>query len=191
MINNSTKALKEWAITVKALDEGKQIIVLRKGGVHEENKEFRVEHDGFLLYPTYEHQREDLIKEEFRSNLKMVLQDRDGNNVTIQNWAMVSDVARITEPEKLEALSPYHIWTADYARERLNWRPRKPLHVLLLRVFRLSQPKTIDMLPEYGGYKSWIGLVGEQCRFEEAKPVLEEEEFKYFAENIKDVLLKT
>src|ERR1700756_1879956 len=141
----SDNALKEWAITVKALDEGKQIILLRKGGIHEEKKEFRVEHNKFLLYPTYEHQREDLLKEEFRDNLKALLHNWDGSNkITIQNWAVVSGVAEITEPERVEALSPYYIWTTSYVYERLNWRPRKPLYVLFLRVFRFSQPKAID-----------------------------------------------
>ena len=46
-------ALKEWAITVKALADGDQIMMLRKGGIHEESKDFRVVHPEFLLYPTY------------------------------------------------------------------------------------------------------------------------------------------
>lgn len=191
MVNSSNKALKEWAVAVKALDEGKQIILLRKGGIHEENKEFRVENDRFLLYPTYEHQRENLIKEEFRNSLKMLLRDRDSNSkVIIQNWAMISDVIEITESEKLEGLIPYHIWTGDYASERLNWRPRKPLHVLFLRVFRLSQPRTIYMLTEHRGCKSWLDL-GSECSLLESKPVLKEENFNYISEKIKDVLLKT
>ena len=56
-------ALKEWAITVKALADGDQIMMLRKGGIHEESKDFRVVHPEFLLYPTYLHQKEDLLKD--------------------------------------------------------------------------------------------------------------------------------
>ena len=48
-------ALKEWAITVEALASGTQIMLMRKGGIHEENKDFRIIHDEFLLYQTYEH----------------------------------------------------------------------------------------------------------------------------------------
>ena len=55
-------ALKEWAVTVQALAQGRQVLLLRKGGIHEEGKDFRVVHPEFLLYPTYEHQREDLLK---------------------------------------------------------------------------------------------------------------------------------
>ena len=54
-------ALKEWAITVDALASGEQILLMRKGGIHEESKDFRIIHDEFLLYPTYEHQRPCLL----------------------------------------------------------------------------------------------------------------------------------
>ena len=66
-------ALKEWAVTVKALAEGQQILLLRKGGIHEESKDFRVIHPEFLLYPTFEHQREDLLREEYQPDLRAVL----------------------------------------------------------------------------------------------------------------------
>jgi hypothetical protein len=48
-------ALKEWAITVEAMAQGDQVLLLRKGGIHEEGKDFRVIHDEFLFYPTYLH----------------------------------------------------------------------------------------------------------------------------------------
>ena len=52
-------AFKEWAITVRALAEGEQLLTLRKGGIREENKHFEIEHDRFFLYPTFDHQRND------------------------------------------------------------------------------------------------------------------------------------
>ncbi len=146
MMDKGNNALKEWAVTIKALDEGKQIILLRKGGIQEEKKDFRVENDSFLLYPTYEHQREYLLKEEYRGDLKALLRDWEGGSkINIQNWAMVSYVAEITEPGKVELLSPYYIWNTSYVYERLSWRPRKPLQVLFLRIFRLHRPITITL----------------------------------------------
>jgi hypothetical protein len=44
-------AFKEWAVTVRALAEGEQLVALRKGGIREENKHFEVEHEQFFLYP--------------------------------------------------------------------------------------------------------------------------------------------
>ena len=56
-------AFKEWAITVRALAEGEQLLTLRKGGIREENKHFEIEHDRFFLYPTFDHQRNDCVRE--------------------------------------------------------------------------------------------------------------------------------
>ena len=58
----SSLALKEWAVAVKAMSKGEQILILRKGGIHRADKEFRVVHPDFLLYPTYEHQRANLYR---------------------------------------------------------------------------------------------------------------------------------
>ena len=49
-------ALKEWAVVVEIMGSGRQILTLRKGGIHPSDKNFRVLHKEFLLYPTYEHQ---------------------------------------------------------------------------------------------------------------------------------------
>ena len=42
-------AFKEWAVTVRALAEGEQLVTLRKGGIREETKHFEIEHDRFCL----------------------------------------------------------------------------------------------------------------------------------------------
>ena len=41
-------ALKEWAIVCKALEDGKQMLLLRKGGIMEYRKGFEVKHNEFL-----------------------------------------------------------------------------------------------------------------------------------------------
>src|ERR671918_795712 len=56
-------AFKEWAVTVRALAEGEQLLTLRKGGIREENKHFEIEHDRFFLYPTFDHQRNDCVRD--------------------------------------------------------------------------------------------------------------------------------
>ena len=53
----SRTALKEWAVACEALGRGEQVLLLRKGGISEEGREFRIEHPEFLLFPTFEHQR--------------------------------------------------------------------------------------------------------------------------------------
>jgi Uncharacterized protein conserved in bacteria len=189
MHHSNNIALKEWAVTVKALGEGKQVILLRKGGIREESREFRIEHDRFLFYPTYEHQREDLLKEEFRDDLRVVLEEwsRSRSTINIRYRAVITDVFLINEPERVEVLSPYYIWTTDYIHERLKWRPKKPLYVLFLRVSNLTQPKPITVLPEHGGCKSWLVLDGE-FGSERGMSVLSDKEFTSTVEEIKTLL---
>ena len=46
--------LKEWATVVKALELGKQTVILRKGGILETASGFNIESKEFLLFPTWE-----------------------------------------------------------------------------------------------------------------------------------------
>ncbi len=68
-------AFKEWAVTVRALAEGEQLVAMRKGGIREENKHFEVEHDRFFLYPTFDHQRNDLVRESHHPELRRALEE--------------------------------------------------------------------------------------------------------------------
>jgi len=42
-------AFKEWAVTVRALAEGEQLLTLRKGGIREPGKHFKLDYDRFFL----------------------------------------------------------------------------------------------------------------------------------------------
>ena len=110
-------ALKEWAVTVRALAEGEQLVTLRKGGIREDNKHFEVEYDRFFLYPTFDHQRNDLVRESHHPELRRALEEgvwpdeeppprallQDGgiaqpDRVRIRSWAEVSGPLRDRRP---------------------------------------------------------------------------------------------
>src|ERR1043165_975077 len=67
-------AFKEWAVTVRALAEGEQLLTLRKGGIREENRHFEIEHDRFFLYPTFDHQAGGLVRESHPPELEPALE---------------------------------------------------------------------------------------------------------------------
>ena len=46
------EGLKEWATVVKALEQGKQTVILRKGGILETASGFNIESKKFFLFPT-------------------------------------------------------------------------------------------------------------------------------------------
>ena len=95
----SAQALKEWAVTVQALGDGEQIVLVRKGGIREEAREFRVEEQAFLLYPTYEHQRPDLLQPPYRARLDAVLAAQPApGTVRLAYWAEVTDTLRDAGP---------------------------------------------------------------------------------------------
>ena len=184
----SSLALKEWAVAVGALATGKQIMILRKGGIHRDDKEFRVVHPEFLMFPTYEHQREELLKGEYHEDLNATLQEDDvAGLVTLSYWSAVTDTFELRGEDALEQLSPYHIWTSDYAAKRLHWRPKHALTVMLLRVYELQQPQALPILDEYDGCKSWVDL-GQEVPLGYLGPVLSDDAYEEKANAIRRTL---
>ena len=114
-------ALKEWAITCEAIGRGEQILLLRKGGIHEYGKDFRVIHREFLLYPTYEHQKAELLRAEHQAALEALLAEpHDGKEITFTHFAKAEEVLEVEEQGLVDDLAPHYIWTTDYAQSRLR-----------------------------------------------------------------------
>ncbi|TVX97357.1 DUF1802 family protein [Cohnella terricola] len=178
-------ALREWAVAVKALEEGKQVIVLRKGGIAEETKEFKLESPSFYLFPSFEHQRPELIVPEASGMVAKTQAEALAwpGQARVTSFAEVVEDIEVTDAETLRRLEGLHIWTENYAEERLKWKKTKPLHVLILRVFKLDRPQTIPMLDSYGGCKSWISL--EELSSSPMKPVLDDLAFSRQAAEVK------
>ena len=167
--------LKEWAVAVKALELGETALVVRKGGIRE--KAFAVANKRFLLLPGYEHQRPELLKPEYRELLGTIPDLGDDGPLRFASFAEVKEAYEISEPESLEAIDPYHIWTPEYAESRFRWRPKKPLTVLVLRVYLLPEPVELPYSETYGGCKSWIELE-EPVSVAGARSALDDESFE-------------
>ena len=183
-----TLALKEWAVALRALDQGRQVLLLRKGGIREPGKEFQLLHREFLLYPSFEHQRGDLIKSGWQGELADTIITAPGpEQVTFTHFVQVHQVVELMDHATLDLLDPYHIWTSDYAQKRLHWKPRKPLAALMVRVYRLETPQTLPVLPEYGGCTSWVPLA-QEVPLGGLTPVLSEADFLSRVEEVKEAL---
>jgi hypothetical protein len=197
-------AFKEWAVTVRALAEGEQLITLRKGGLQQAGKPFKLAHERFFLYPTFDHQPGDLVRESHQPELRRALEEgvwSDGepplhnfvagapvqqpDRVRIRAWAEVTDHFTIVDPRCVDALSPFYVWTPDYAEKRLGWRGRQPLHVLLLRTYRIPRPVTVKVKDDYTGPGAWVELQRE-LPFE-GTPVLSDAEFERASEEIRAI----
>ncbi len=181
-------AFKEWAVTIRAFDRGDQILLLRKGGIHEDGKDFRVLHPEFLMYPTFEHQKPELLKEEYHQELSRVVAEAGGNGaITFGHWARVEEAIELSEQAAVDSLEPHHIWTSDYAQKRLHWKPRHPLAILLVRLYRLEEPHTVPFSRSFAGCKSWVELP-EPVRLGALAPVMTDDDFRTRVQEVKAAL---
>ncbi|MDO8461440.1 MAG: DUF1802 family protein [Deltaproteobacteria bacterium] len=152
------KALKEWAIVCKALDEGRQIFLTRKGGILEKRGGFEVENREFFLFPTYLHQNKEELSPAVHEELDQVNASEPKGLLHFQNYAVVQETVIVRELEKLKKLEPLQIGSWKLLKDRFEWGDEKSLQVVLLRVYRLPKPLTLSLKDSYGGCKSWVDL---------------------------------
>jgi hypothetical protein len=164
-------ALKEWASVCSALEEGRQIILLRKGGILEAIGGFELEHPQFFLFPTHLHQNAQMLKEPERKRL-VSLQEEPAQ-ILLSSAATVTDIIRLRDRGQMDRVDDEHIWTPPLIDMRFNYRPQNPLYLLLLRIYRLAEPITIQNTPEYAGCKSWVPLEA-SMKTAGARPVLDD-----------------
>ncbi|RJE84638.1 DUF1802 family protein [Paenibacillus sp. 1011MAR3C5] len=171
-------ALKEWAVSVMALHEGEQIIVMRKGGIIEETRDFQLLSQSFYLMPAYEHQRKELLKEAYRDGMDETLSEwsPEAETIKLSAYAVVERDIEITDQETLDKLRDRHIWTDTFAEERLKWKKKNPLHLMLLRVYKLEEPVYAPMRPAYSGCKSWV-RIEDEMKQPAMSPVLTQAQF--------------
>lgn len=169
-------AFKEWAVVVEALSTGQQTFLLRKGGVSEVGGSFTLEEEEFVLFPTWEHQRADLIRQEFHKLFNRINQP-NSDVLEIQYLAKVTDI--FPAPigiDGMRNLNRYHVWSESFIRMRYDYRPDSPLYVLIPRIYRLASPVCIPHIHRYIGCHSWVRLY-DDVNVDGAELVLSDEKF--------------
>jgi hypothetical protein len=179
------QALKEWAVVCRALEEGRQVLLLRKGGILEYRQGFEVKHDRFLLFPTYEHQSKDHLQADYSNKLDEVLKDQPAAGTNrITSYVESVEVKEITDRITLRMLANYHIWSENYVNARMDYNPKKPMSVILLRVFKLDRPILVENKPEWIGCRSWIPLDIDVS----GRAIMDDLRFNKIASEVKGVL---
>jgi hypothetical protein len=179
------QALKEWAVVCKALEEGRQVVLLRKGGILEYRQGFEVKHDKFLLLPTFEHQSKDHLQNDYAARLDEVLASQPpAGSIKITSYAQAIGVKEISDRNALKLLSKYHVWNESYVNARMDYNPKKPMSVILLRAFKLDKPIMVESNPEWAGCKSWIPLDKDAT----GTPVLDNLQFNKVSAEVNEVL---
>lgn len=177
-------ALKEWAVVIDALARGRQVFLLRKGGIAEGRDGFELLHRDFLFYPTWEHQQAELIRAEFREDFE-ASRPPSPNVVPIGYRGKVEAIQTAPEsPEALAGMEDIHIWNDQFVRMRHEYRPDLPLYMVLVRAYRLPRVVETAYDPRYAGCRSWVEL-NEEIDVDRAEPVLTDEEFEQAVEAIR------
>jgi hypothetical protein len=169
-------ALKEWATVVSALETGRQILLLRKGGILEQSEKnrFAITHNEFLFFPTYLHQSRGELKPEVEFEPAAA----EPQSVRITAAGVVSDIIRIESRQQIDRLDDQHIWTPSLIDMRFNYKPQNPLFLVLVRAYRLHEPETLANTPAYAGCKSWVPL-SQPVETGEAVPVLDDVKYEH------------
>jgi len=187
MLSANNIALKEWAVICHELGAGRQITLLRKGGIREPSRGFTVEHREFFLFPTYLHEAEDELVETARPVLADVVSDTPpAGELRLELYAVVQAAIEVPTLEPLGRLAGHHILAWSAVERRFHYR-RPGLHVIALRVYRLPQPLVVPNLFRYDGCRSWVALESE-LPVTGAHPVLDDPSFRQRLTTLREAL---
>ena len=140
-----------------AVLDGRKTVLLRKGGIHE--KRFALTAPEFVLFPTVAHGHAERVRPEHHDVLAAAPLDSTDDELVIRAAAEVVAAVEVTRPERIDEIADLHIWTSESVRaERLDFRPRHRLTVLVVRARPLLDPVRLPRLPEYKGCVSWVDL---------------------------------
>jgi hypothetical protein len=184
----TTIALKEWGAVVHALLQGRQTVLLRKGGVHE--KAFTLPggtagsstsgtagantsgtagantsgtagtvRGGFVLFPTVAHSHRERVRDEHADLLEAGEADASDATLTLRAGVQLVEVIEVARPEALPQIADTHIWTDESVKtDRVDFRPRHALQALVVRAVELPEPVVLQRTEDHGGCRSWLEL---------------------------------
>ncbi len=171
-------ALKEWAVVCAALRDGRQSLLLRKGGIREASadRSFHVERRAFALLPSYFHagdtdRARDLVPS-VHAELAALRPPTDGQ-LHMDLYAEVTGIWWLATPEPVHALAGLHVLSEACVADRFCYR-RPGLWAMHLRVYALRAPAVMPDRPGYAGCVSWVHL--DQPVVGAAEPVLADDE---------------
>lgn len=181
-------ALKEWAIVGEALAQNRQIVLLRKGGLLDEDGHFALEQGQFWLLPTWLHQERGLVKAAHQDLWEQTPRAADENAkvVYLRHFARVEQVWKLDENAETALLQVPHIWSAHYLDLRFGYQPDKTLLCAALRVYLNDEPIRYQLRAQDLGCRSWVDLpepLGARVR-----PAISDEAFARELERVAHVL---
>ncbi|MEM7384662.1 MAG: DUF1802 family protein, partial [Verrucomicrobiota bacterium] len=130
---------KEWSVVCEALGEGKQSIILRKGGIAEGRAGFAFQYPRFFLFPTLFHEQLDQLRYQPPADWTdpgVV----EGEPVTVSYRVDMQASAVVDHWQTILSLEPFHVWTEKVIEDRFDYTGNRCLHLAVVRVHRLKVP---------------------------------------------------
>jgi hypothetical protein len=178
----TTTALKEWSAAVHALLDGRQTVLLRKGGIHE--KRFSVAAGEFLLFPTVAHSHTERLRPEHHDLVGAAV-DSTEDAVVLRAGAKVIAAVEVNRPEAMAEIADLHIWTEESVRaDRLDFRPKHRLTVLVVQTRALTVSVRLPRTPDFAGCSSWVQLPAPETSY--AAPVHALDTLSAVAQRVRD-----
>ena len=178
---------KDWSLICAALGEGRQSLILRKGGIAEGRDGFRFKHDSFFLFPTQFHQQSERVRPDALRHLAPYPPAPAGT-VAIRYFFAVEWASWIDDWPTLQRLEPYHVWREDVVRERFEYDDQRGLQCAFGRVYRLDPEWTFPDRPGFGGCRSWLTLPEFPADATVLHPVLTDAQFTGLAAEVSAAL---
>lgn len=137
--------LREWQSVCDATLAGANHVLIRKGGIAEGRDGFRVRRNFFGLLPTLFHQA------------KAEHPDADAPKPpsTVSIVCQLVEAYTLPSLTDLSTLAPFHGYAADQLAARQNYKPDRPLNLILIRAFALRAPIEVDTTRVRPVCKSW------------------------------------
>ncbi len=144
---------KEWAGVCDAIRQGRQTVIIRKGGLAEGRAAFSFKHREFYLFPTWFHEEAEKITEP-----RFAAPQPDSADMTIKCVVKVEWSGVVTNWSVAQALAPFHILREEVVRERFDYKDAPGIHVALVRAYLLDPAWTFPNEKRFGGCRSWVDL---------------------------------
>lgn len=184
-------AFKEWAVVVDALIRGRQIVILRKGGIREGKAGFQEKANRFWLFPTQFHQQQESVVKSAWQRFQAAHSAFDcEEEVPIYALAEIEQSWELEDWSQIARLAGQHIWRESVVKERFERGRKKALFVWIVRVYRLEHPISVPVIAKYGGCRSWIHLDPPMPSEEGLIPVLSDADFVRQAVRFRQIVCK-
>jgi hypothetical protein len=172
---SSNVAFKEWSGVCDALIQGRQTVILRKGGISEGAGpgRFAPEHSAFWLYPTWSHQSQQGLRSIGEAvATTAATPPGPAGSIRIQGFVRVGHCGYVIDEDALLALRQFHCLEDETIRKRFHYR--KPgLWVLTARVWRRDPGFSVFPTREHAGCTTWV-ILDESLPTSELAPVLDD-----------------